>query len=73
MENDKEKLESTFGPKMRWKIDQDKCTTCCECIDACKRSLLYLDRGVITIKYEFNCNQCGDCAAVCGAHAIALT
>lgn len=73
MENDKEKLEPTSCPKTRWTIDQKKCTTCCECIDVCRRSLLYFDRGVIQIRYEFNCNQCGDCAAVCAPHAIALT
>lgn len=73
MENDKEKLESTFGPKMRWTINQDKCTTCCECIDACLLGLLFIKDNYILIKNEHLCTQCGRCANVCAARAIVLT
>lgn len=75
MENIEKKLEGDCDPMPvgRWKIDQSKCTTCCECIDACPNGLLYLEANVIWIKHENLCNQCGDCVAACGAHAIVLT
>lgn len=75
MENDKEKLESTpiYPWVGRWKINHDKCTTCCECIDVCRLGLLYLKDNLIMIKNEHLCTQCGKCQDICGAHAIILT
>lgn len=75
MENIEKKLECGCDPMPvgRWTINQDKCTTCCECIDVCPNGLLYLEEDVILIKNEHICNQCGDCVAICSAHAIVLT
>lgn len=75
MENNEVKMVSSSIeiPKTKWTIDQAKCTTCCECIDACMLGLLKYERKVIVIEHENLCTQCGDCAAVCGYRAIVLT
>lgn len=74
-----EKNEGTFksdsGNLGRWTIHHEKCTTCCECIDACRKGLLYLykEKNIILIKDEGTCTQCGDCASACAYGAIVLT
>lgn len=77
MENNRIKRGDEPGPMPvgRWTINQSKCTTCCECVDACGRGLLYFDNKnkVICIREENNCDQCGDCASVCSYRAIVLT
>lgn len=77
MENNEEKLASVSGdmPVGRWTINRDKCTTCCECVDACGKGLLYYyeEKKVIMIRDEYNCNQCGDCVSACAYRAIVLT
>lgn len=75
MENNEKKMASTpiDMPITRWTIDQSKCTTCCECVDACLLGLLKYVKNVIVIEHENWCTQCGDCAAACGQRAIVLT
>lgn len=78
MENEKEKLSSgkNLRPKGRWTINQKKCTTCCECVDACLMGLLYFEetKNLIFIRNEGRgCTQCGDCASACAYGAIVLT
>ncbi|MEL5892949.1 hypothetical protein AAE250_05510 [Bacteroides sp. GD17] len=75
MENNEGKLAAASGdmPVGRWTINQSKCTTCCECIDACLRGLLALENNVIVMKNEKICDQCGDCASACAYRAIVLT
>ena len=77
MENNEGKLAAASGdmPVGRWTINRNKCTTCCECVDACGRGLLYHyeEKKVIMIKNEELCTQCGDCADACAYRAIVLT
>lgn len=77
MENNGIKKGNEPGPMPvgRWTIIQSVCTTCCECIDACKLGLLAFvsEANVIVINKEYLCTQCGDCADVCGYKAIVLT
>ena len=78
MENNGEKLRMSEipCPKDRWTINQKKCTTCCECLDACPLGLLYLEESqkVVLIKNSgATCTQCGDCASACAYEAIVLT
>lgn len=62
-------------PVGRWTINQSVCIGCCECVDACRRGLLFFvkEERVIIIKNEHICNQCGDCVDACGYYAIVLT
>lgn len=75
MENNEGKLVSDPMPVGRWTINQKKCTTCCECIDACPKGLLYLyeEKKFILIKDEGTCTQCGECVSACAYGAIVLT
>lgn len=74
MENNDNCLNPASGPFVgRWTINRKKCTTCCECIEACTRGLLYLEDKNIMIKNEYNCNQCGECVDACPYNAIVLT
>lgn len=77
MENEKEKLSGGKKPCPvdNWTINQKKCTTCCECVDACLKGLLYYyePNKVIRIKNELECVHCGDCASACAFDAIVLT
>lgn len=77
MENDKVRngADPEPGPVGRWTIKQTVCTTCCECIDACRLGLLAFvaEAKVIVINKEYLCTQCGDCADICGYNAIVLT
>ncbi len=75
MENNERKPELRPDPMPvgRWTINRKKCTTCCDCVPACGKGLLYEEKGYIMIRYENNCDQCGDCVAACGYGAIVLT
>lgn len=77
MENNEIKNGGELDPMPvgRWTINQSLCTTCCECIAACKRGLLVYveEQDVIIINNEHICNQCGDCVDICGYKAIVLT
>lgn len=75
MEKNEGALEPNFGDFGRWTIDPKRCTTCCECIDACLLGLLYFfeEKKLVLIKDEDGCTQCGDCASACAYDAIALT
>lgn len=77
MENSEEKLSCNQDPCPvdRWTISYKKCTTCCECIDACRKGLLYYyePTKVIRIEDELECIHCGDCASACAFGAIVLT
>ena len=77
MENNGEKLRMSDipCPKERWTINPGKCTTCCDCIDACSKRLLYFyeEKKLILIKDEGTCTHCGDCASACAYSATVLT
>lgn len=77
MENNEEKMKSGKDPMPvgRWTINRKKCTTCCECVEACMRGLLYYntDKKAIMINDETICTQCGDCVSACAYGAIVLT
>lgn len=75
MENKKNETPGSIIPPCpvnRWTINVDRCVLCRECIEACSRELLEVRSEMICINYEELCNECGDCAAVCGYNAIAF-
>lgn len=76
MENNEGRLVGSSegdGPKWLWTIDYDKCTVCGECVDACMRGLLKVEKKRIVITTQADCNWCGACGRVCASHAIELT
>ena len=55
-------------------INDDLCTICEECIDACKESVFVLnDEMQVIIQNKSNCNGCQDCTEICLPGAISVT
>jgi len=52
-------------------IDEQLCTGCGTCVDACPRGAISLDGGVATWSAE-RCNDCGACVDACPQRAILL-
>ena len=75
MENNETKPTeaSEKKPLTRWTINRDLCTGCGECVDACLRSLLVIEKRKVVMTNEKLCSQCGDCMMACTTRAIVLT
>jgi len=50
------------------KIDLNKCTRCCGCIDTCSVPAIDLINDVITVDEDL-CTGCGACAEICPMEA----
>ena len=46
-------------------IDEERCTACGQCIEACPRGVLALEEGKLKVVYLYACTLCGDCAEAC--------
>jgi len=50
-------------------IDQEKCTACEECVEACPVEAISMVNGKAKINPD-ECTECGTCLDVCPADAI---
>lgn len=52
-------------------VDQEKCTGCGECIEACPLSAIEMDGDAAKVD-EDTCSDCGACVDVCPVEAITV-
>lgn len=67
MEHSKWQPVSACGYKYLPKllIDPKRCTACGECVKACPKGVLEIEKGKLVAKRELECTLCGDCAKAC--------
>ena len=53
-------------------VDQDECTACGECADACQVAAVRVDEDCAVVDDEL-CLGCGQCATACPSEAISMT
>ena len=51
-------------------IDQNKCTLCGDCVDACPEEVLGLDSSRLVFTQPEACTYCTNCEAVCPEDAV---
>ena len=53
------------------KIDEEKCTKCGDCVEACAKKIFEKD-DKLKVKNEMDCTMCMDCVKVCHDDAITI-
>lgn len=54
-------------------VDEERCTACAECAEACPVGLISLEGGKFNVVDINACTLCGECAKACPVDPIALT
>ena len=53
-------------------IDEEECSGCSSCVDACPNSVLELADDIAKAVSEDNCDGCGTCAEECPMECIQI-
>ncbi len=54
-------------------VDEERCTACAECVKACPRDVLVIDKGKLKVVDVNACTLCGECVKACPEEPAALT
>jgi len=54
-------------------IDEERCTACAKCVEACPRGVLSVGGGKLKIVDIYACSQCGECVKACPEDPAALS
>lgn len=54
------------------KIDEDRCTVCAQCIEACPRGVLAVEDDRLKVVDLYACTLCGSCAEACPVEPPAI-
>lgn len=57
---------------IRFRIDEERCTQCGECVLDCPSGIIVLDGGYPRISDEAGCIRCQHCLAVCPTGAVSI-